>query len=130
ARGRPRAARSGCGLSRAGAARSRPSEFSPHARAQTLLRRAHRRRTYDGAVADRDTAEHGEGRHRMARNAGSMDRAVRMILGVALLALGLSQTVVGSAGALIVLLGGIGLATGTLGYCPLYRVFGWSTCRS
>lgn len=57
-----------------------------------------------------------------ARNEGGADRAVRIVLGVALLALAFTgKTAWGY-------LGVVPLATGLLGTCPLYSVFGFSTC--
>jgi hypothetical protein len=57
------------------------------------------------------------------RNENTLDRAVRVILGVALLSLVVvgPQTYWG-------LLGLIPLVTGLVGSCPLYRLFGISTC--
>ena len=65
----------------------------------------------------------------MARNEGSIDRATRMIVGIGLLALGLSGTVAGTAGTVVGFVGVVALATGIAGFCPLYTVLGWSTCR-
>ncbi len=59
----------------------------------------------------------------MKANVGSIDQAVRIIVGLALIA----ATVVGAIG----LWGWIGilpLATGLMGWCPPYALFGWSTC--
>ena len=58
----------------------------------------------------------------MAVNVGPLDRAIRIVLGLAILTatfLG-PQTLWG-------LLGPIPLVTGFLGYCPLYAIFGFST---
>lgn len=61
----------------------------------------------------------------MSNNVGSTDRIVRIALGVALLAF----FVFGDGKAhWYGLLGLIPLITGTIGICPLYRVFGISTC--
>ncbi len=57
------------------------------------------------------------------KNAGTLDRIVRIILGVALLSL----TVVGPKSALG-WVGAIPLLTGLVGFCPLYRLVGLSTC--
>lgn len=57
------------------------------------------------------------------RNESSLDRGVRLAIGVALLSL----TVLGPK-TWWGLVGLIPLATGLAGFCPLYRVFGWSTC--
>jgi hypothetical protein len=57
------------------------------------------------------------------KNEGILDRAVRIILGVALLSL----TVVGPH-SMLGLAGVVPLATGLLGFCPLYRLVGINTC--
>ncbi|KUJ73733.1 hypothetical protein AVO45_14180 [Ruegeria marisrubri] len=59
----------------------------------------------------------------MIRNEGTIDRAARVVLGLILLSLTFTgpQTMWG-------LVGLVPLLTGLLGYCPLYRIFGLSTC--
>ncbi len=61
-------------------------------------------------------------------NEGTADRALRVIVGIVLLALYVMGTVTGvwAWGALIV--GIIALVTGLVGTCPLYMVLGLSTC--
>jgi hypothetical protein len=61
----------------------------------------------------------------MTKNEAPWDRGVRVAVGLGLLALTVSgpQTPWG-------LVGLIPLATGLVGYCPLYRVFGVSTCAT
>lgn len=55
-------------------------------------------------------------------NEGAMDRGLRIVIGLGLLALaGTGQTNWG-------LLGIVPLLTGVLGSCPLYSVLGVSTC--
>ena len=56
-------------------------------------------------------------------NVGAVDRALRIVLGVALLSLTMlgPQTAWGY-------LGLIPLMTGLVGFCPLYRLLGMSTC--
>lgn len=56
-------------------------------------------------------------------NVGSLDRIVRVVLGAGLLAL----TLVGPR-TLWGLIGIVPLATGLLGTCPAYSIFGVSTC--
>ncbi len=56
-------------------------------------------------------------------NEGTVDRAIRVIVGLALLSL----TVVGPH-SLWGLVGLVPLATGIVGFCPLYRLVGLSTC--
>ena len=57
-------------------------------------------------------------------NEGIVDRAIRVIAGVVLLAL----TVVGPK-TLWGLVGFVPLLTGLIGTCPLYSIFGVRTCR-
>ncbi len=56
-------------------------------------------------------------------NVGGLDRAARVIAGLALLALTLTGTI-GAWG----WIGLVPLATGALGTCPLYSMVGLSTC--
>lgn len=59
----------------------------------------------------------------MPRNEGTLDRTLRIILGLILLSLVFigPQTLWG-------LIGLVPLATGLMGYCPLYQMIGLSTC--
>ena len=59
-----------------------------------------------------------------ARNMGGMDRLVRLLLGVVLIVLALTGTI-GVWGWLGLILVG----TAFVRFCPLYRVFGMSTCK-
>ena len=62
-------------------------------------------------------------------NEGTWDRALRIMLGTVLLYLGLSGTVTGVAGAALSILAVLPLATGLIGWCPLYSLLGISTSR-
>lgn len=59
----------------------------------------------------------------MSRNEGTIDRALRIILGLVLLALVFvgPQTPWGWIGI-------VPLATGLIGWCPLYTLLGFNTC--
>ena len=61
----------------------------------------------------------------MKANVGNVDRAVRVIIGLALL----SQMLTG-AHAVWGWMAIIPLATAAIGFCPLYRLVGMSTCPS
>jgi len=56
-------------------------------------------------------------------NEGTIDRAIRIVVGIALLSL----TVLGPK-SMWGLVGLVPLATGIVGFCPLYRLVGISTC--
>lgn len=66
----------------------------------------------------------------MSRNEAGWERALRIALGVALLALGWTGMVGGTLGLAFKWLGFVPLATGLIGWCPLYSVFGISTCKT
>ena len=61
----------------------------------------------------------------MSPNVRSLDRIVRVVLGIALLSL-----VFVGPHTLWGLVGIVPLATGVSGICPLYRLFGVSTCSN
>jgi hypothetical protein len=56
-------------------------------------------------------------------NEGTLDRTLRVVLGLVLLSL----TVVGPK-SMLGLVGVVPLLTGAFGFCPLYRVLGINTC--
>jgi len=59
----------------------------------------------------------------MQVNEGTIDRAVRVIAGISLVALAATGTV-GAWG----WIGVVPLATGLIGWCPAYTLLGFSTC--
>jgi len=65
----------------------------------------------------------------MSVNEGTLDRVLRVILGVTLLWLGTVSGVLSSSMETLALVVGIAaLATGITGFCGLYRLLGISTC--
>ncbi len=61
----------------------------------------------------------------MTKNVGGIDRVLRIVLGLVLIALAATGTVG--------LWGYIGVApllTGLMGWCPPYAIFGWNTCAT
>lgn len=60
----------------------------------------------------------------MTRNVGSIDRIIRLVLGLGLVGVGVfAETWWG-------LIGLVPLLTGLVNWCPLYSLFGLSTFRS
>ena len=59
----------------------------------------------------------------MKTNVGGLDRIIRIVVGLVLVGLALSGTV-GVWG----WLGIVPLATGAMGWCPPYAIFGFNTC--
>lgn len=60
----------------------------------------------------------------MTRNVGKLDKTLRIVVGLALIALALTQTI-GWWG----FVGVVPLATALISFCPLYRLVGVRTCR-
>jgi hypothetical protein len=61
----------------------------------------------------------------MQKNVGSVDRAVRIVAGLALIALAATGTI-GIWG----YIGVVPLATALIGWCPAYTLFGIKTCKA
>ena len=59
----------------------------------------------------------------MKSNVGGIDRIVRIAIGLVLIGLAASGTV-----GLWGWIGIVPLATGLVGWCPPYALFGWNTC--
>ncbi len=59
----------------------------------------------------------------MKSNVGGIDRIARIVIGIVLIGL----TLTGSIG-VWGWLGVVPLATGVIGWCPPYAIFGWNTC--
>lgn len=63
-------------------------------------------------------------------NEAGWDRTVRILLGAGLLILGWSGLVGGTLGLVLKVFGFLPLATGLLGWCPAYAVFGFTTRKA
>ncbi len=61
----------------------------------------------------------------MKTNVGSMDRIIRIVVGLALIGLTLTGNI-GVWG----WLGVVALATGAIGWCPPYAILGINTCKT
>jgi Inner membrane protein YgaP-like, transmembrane domain len=63
----------------------------------------------------------------MRSNVGIVDRAIRLVLGISLLALGLTYFATGGLAIAAYVMGAVALATGLLRYCPAWTLFGINT---
>ncbi len=64
----------------------------------------------------------------LPRNEHAVDRAIRIVLGIVLLALAVGGAVAAPLAYLVVVIAAIALVTGIAGFCPLYAVLRVSTC--
>lgn len=64
----------------------------------------------------------------MKANMGTVDRIVRVLLAGLFAFLYFNGTVTGTAGLVLLVLGGVFLLTSVVSFCPLYTLVGFSTC--
>jgi hypothetical protein len=63
----------------------------------------------------------------MKINESMVERAIRGVVGLVLLALYFSNAVTGTLGIVLVIVGAVALLTGLVGFCPLYSVLNFRT---
>lgn len=66
----------------------------------------------------------------MKTNMGGIDRIIRFALALVFGALYFTKTVEGTLAYVLLALGGVFILTSMVGFCPLYTLFGWSTCSA
>ena len=66
----------------------------------------------------------------MKTNMGSADRIIRIVLAIVFAALYFTGTVTGTVGIILLVLGGVFVATSLVSICPLYTLADISTCPS
>jgi Protein of unknown function (DUF2892) len=64
----------------------------------------------------------------MTCNVGGVERPIRMIVGIVLLAVGAFADLPPIGTGLALVAGTIALVTGAIGYCPLWALLGMNTC--
>jgi hypothetical protein len=74
-------------------------------------------------------AFNSDGETAMIVNEGAFDRGARVVVGIQMMALGLSGVVAGNPGLALILIGTMLVSTGIAGRCLLYRMLGVSTVR-
>ena len=65
----------------------------------------------------------------MHTNESSLDRVVRLVVAVVATVLGVVVGAGSVGGVLLFVVAAIMLVTAAVGFCPLYRIFGISTCK-
>ena len=66
----------------------------------------------------------------MKKNMGTSDKAVRIIIAVAIAVLYYTNVISGTLAIVLMAVGIIFLLTSLLNFCPLYTVFGINTCKT
>ncbi|CAN5646439.1 hypothetical protein BH10BAC2_BH10BAC2_00130 [soil metagenome] len=65
----------------------------------------------------------------MKKNMGITDKLIRIILAIVFSVLYFTGTVTGTAGIVLLVLGGVFLFTSLISFCPLYMLLGINTCK-
>ena len=66
----------------------------------------------------------------MPKNVGGADRAVRLVIRIALLALGFLHVVTGTWAIVAYVVGAVALITGVVRFCPAWSIFGINTYQT
>ena len=64
----------------------------------------------------------------MKKNMGNIDKVIRVILAISFGVLYFTETVTGTLGLVLVILGAVFLLTSVVSFCPLYAIVGLNTC--
>ena len=65
----------------------------------------------------------------MKKNMGSADKIIRLIAAVVILALYLTHVISGVLAVVLLVIAAIFVLTSLITFCPIYRIFGISTCK-
>ena len=65
----------------------------------------------------------------MKVNIGSTDRAIRILIAIVLGILIYTNVVTGTLAVVLGIVGAVFVLTSLVSFCPLYRIFGMSTCK-
>lgn len=64
----------------------------------------------------------------MKKNVGNIDKLIRFVLAAIFAALYFTGTVTGTLGMVLLVAGGVLVATSAISFCPLYTLLGMNTC--
>ncbi len=66
----------------------------------------------------------------MKKNMGSADRAIRLVIAAIIAVLFFSGAITGTVATVLAIIGLVFVLTSLMGFCPLYALFGMSTCKT
>lgn len=66
----------------------------------------------------------------MKKNMSSADRIIRIIIAAILVTLYFTNVVSGTLGIVLLVVAGVFTLTSLVSFCPLYAIFGCSTCKT
>ena len=65
----------------------------------------------------------------MKKNMGSADKIIRLVIAAIIAILYFTNTITGTLGIVLLVLGAVFVLTSLIGLCPLYLPFGINTCK-
>jgi len=65
----------------------------------------------------------------MKTNMGPQDKTIRIIIAVIIAVLFFTKVITGTLAIVLLVVAGIFILTSLIGYCPVYSIFGISTCK-
>ncbi|MFK7924524.1 MAG: DUF2892 domain-containing protein [Bacteroidia bacterium] len=65
----------------------------------------------------------------MTKNMGNIDRIIRILVALAVVVLFMTNVISGTLALILGAVAGIFVLTSLVGTCPLYRIFGISSCK-
>ena len=66
----------------------------------------------------------------MKKNMSNTDRIIRLLVAAVVAVLYFTHTITGTLGIILLVLAGVFLLTSLISFCPLYSIFGVSTCST
>ena len=76
------------------------------------------------------TVDPRKGEQDMSHDVGGVDRAVRIVMGFALLVLGFLHIATGPLAIAAYIVGAVALITGLFRFCPVWSIFGINSCST
>ena len=66
---------------------------------------------------------------KLSLNVGGLDRIIRLVLGVVLIAVAIVADLSGTTAVVVYVIAAIALLTGVVQFCPLNALFGFNSCK-
>ncbi|ROL60454.1 DUF2892 domain-containing protein [Bacteroidetes/Chlorobi group bacterium ChocPot_Mid] len=66
----------------------------------------------------------------MKKNMGSIDKIIRIVVALLIIVLFFAKILSGTVAIILLVISLIFILTSIVGFCPLYRIFGLTTCKT
>jgi hypothetical protein len=65
----------------------------------------------------------------MKKNMGNIDRVIRVLIALVVIALYFANVISGTVALVLLVLSAVFILTSVISFCPLYTIFGINTCK-